>query len=63
VRSPFWKTRKEIELWLTRKGDGHFSDAPKVYKKPGDDLAEEKGKSIAKETWSDNSRGSSEISK
>ena len=42
-----------------QKGDGHFSQAPKLYKGEGDALAETPGKSIADDVYSDNSRGSS----
>jgi hypothetical protein len=44
------------------KGDGHFSKAPKLTELKGDKTdpdASTPGKSIAKDVYSDNSRGSS----
>jgi hypothetical protein len=36
------------------KGDGHFNHPVKLTEVPGDDLAEQKGKSVAREVYDNN---------
>jgi hypothetical protein len=39
-----------------QKGDGHFSQAPKITKVKGDDLAEAKGENLSRVVYDENDR-------